>query len=84
MLDNRYIHTKQFKSIWPYINVFFITSDNLTITKPLGPVRVAGVLPSFLPSSALQDGRRGGCILNYRNCSMASTAAFSRLSVTVS
>lgn len=84
MLDNRHIHARQFKSIWPYINVFFITTDNLTIIQPLGPVRLAGVLPSFLPSSALQDGRRGGFVLNYRNCSMASTAAFSRLSVMVS
>jgi len=32
MLDNRHIHARQFKSIWPYINVFFITTDNLTLS----------------------------------------------------
>ena len=33
MLDNRHIHARQFKSIWPYINVFFITTDNLTLSE---------------------------------------------------
>ena len=33
MLDNRHIHARQFKSICLYINVFFITSDNLTLSE---------------------------------------------------
>ena len=57
MLDNRHIHARQFKSIWPYINVFFITSDNLTLRRNWSTMRMRGICRDFADLQFLKSAK---------------------------
>ena len=57
MLDNRHIHARQFKSIWPYINVFFITTDNLTLRINGTTMRMRGICRDFADLQFLKSAK---------------------------
>ena len=57
MLDNRHIHARQFKSIWPYINVFFITTDNLTLSENGTTMRIDKIFRDFADFRFLKSAK---------------------------